>query len=120
MRISDWSSDVCSSDLPQPSGWTGSLPFQGSLFPDVNETEQQHPDEDAHLDQAKHAQLAEHGGPRADEDDFQVEDDERDGDEVVADAELHPRVLKRGERSKEHTSELQSPMPTSYSVFSLT
>src|SRR3546814_11699791 len=58
MRISDWSSDVCSSDL---------------------------------------AQLAEHCGPRDDEDDFKVEDDELDGDEVVADVELHPRVLERGE-----------------------
>src|SRR3546814_15676053 len=76
MRISDWSSDVCSSDL---------------------KAEQQHAHEDAHLDQAEHAQLAEHCGPRDDEDDFQVEDDELDGDEVVADVELHPRVLERGE-----------------------
>src|SRR5690606_15181575 len=81
----------------QGCGPPGSLPFERSLLPHVNEADQQHADEDAHLDQAEHAEFAEHGRPRHDEDDFQVEDDELDGDEVVADVELHPRIFERGE-----------------------
>src|SRR5690606_12560267 len=38
-----------------------------------------------------------HGRPGHDEDDFQVEDDELDSDEVVAHIELHARVLERRE-----------------------
>src|SRR5690606_12772818 len=80
---------------PKPSGSRGSLPFEGSLLPHVNEAEQQQAGEDPHLHEPDHAQVAEHGGPREDEDDFQVEDDELDGDEVVAHVELHARVIER-------------------------
>src|SRR3546814_6704653 len=85
MRISDWSSDVCSSDL------------QRSLLPHVDEAEQQHARKDAHLDQTDDPEITEYGRPGHDEDDFQVENDELDGDEVVAHVELHARVLERRE-----------------------
>src|SRR5690606_26130959 len=82
---------------PRAREWPGSLPFERSLLPHVDEAEQEHAGEQAHLDQAQRAKLTEHRGPGHDEDDFQVEDDELDRDEVVAHVELHARVLERVE-----------------------
>src|SRR3546814_8422938 len=111
MRISDWSSDVCSSDLPEQ--------FERDLrridFHDVA--------------RARHGERREGGLA-----------EEMRGDAFVAlgisrrpIVEPHPRVVQRDKilaiarqmlvaaraRSEEHTSELQSLMRISYAVFCL-
>src|SRR3546814_8554439 len=96
MRISDWSSDVCSSDLRQdyrPPDW---------LVPDITL--------DFALDAAAtrvHATLSvtrngDHDRPLR-----------LDGDGLLP-------LQIRGDRSEEHTSELQSLMRSSYAAFCLT
>src|SRR3546814_4025093 len=92
MRISDWSSDVCSSDL-----------FQLARFAD---------DAAEHLDFHRENGLAgicqfdPSNGPAPRR--FHLDDHRR-----------HPRRFGRDGRSEEHTSELQSLMRTSYAVFCL-
>src|SRR3546814_6248050 len=101
MRISDWSSDVCSSDLPEQ--------FERDLrridFHDVA--------------RARHGERREGGLA-----------EEMRGDAFVAlgisrrpIVEPHPRVVQRDKilaiRSEQHTSELQSLMRISYAVFCL-
>src|SRR3546814_11111615 len=66
MRISDWSSDVCSSDLNHHRRPTGPADFFQADRPGKEE-----------------------GG-------FEVEDDEKDGDEVEAHVELAARIFKCG------------------------
>src|SRR3546814_5224201 len=97
MRISDWSSDVCSSDLarkgrarlrrghPVPHGRTAQLGTSGHRV-----QQPRHPPE--------HTALQGAGNRRGDQDLSEP---------------LHPR------RSEEHTSELQSLMRISYAVFCL-
>src|SRR3546814_7565978 len=99
MRISDWSSDVCSSDLApliKPGFRTRDL-FRG-----------RHPEQ---------GQIIEAFEMRA----FLAEllaaldiDQRRDGV-----GEIRDRIGYRGNRSEEHTSELQSLMRISYAVFCL-
>src|SRR3546814_7087584 len=91
MRISDWSSDVCSSDL-----------YPGEIQPTGRPAEQQAPGDDADH-QPKH-----YAGIDAPE--FH---DARYGGR----AELFARPQRT--RSEEHTSELQSLMRISYAVFCL-
>src|SRR5690606_5907048 len=74
--------------------WSHSLPFQRSLLPHINEAEEQHAHENTHLDQADDTEIPEHGCPGHDEDDFQIENDELDRDEVIAHVELHARVFE--------------------------
>src|SRR3546814_5500036 len=100
MRISDWSSDVCSSDLPgqgDVDGGGGTDP--GLAVGEVEDLVAQH---------AAH----EVGDRQADQGPHQLHDErgERpvDGAEGVA-----------VPRSEEHTSELQSLMRISYAVFCL-
>src|SRR3546814_5970711 len=108
MRISDWSSDVCSSDLLiRSSGAFGGLVLSASHNPGG-------PDEDFGI-----KYNVSNGGPAP---------------EKVTDA-IHARTLSidsyrileagdvdidaLGSRSEEHTSELQSLMRISYAVFCL-
>src|SRR3546814_8276865 len=110
MRISDWSSDVCSSDLPAAHHRAA---------------------EDRKLARARHMRYAEIGGELhvADEVDDDHERDRRDDDrhrrqpvepvgEVhrIAERHDHERREHDVERSEEHTSELQSLMRISYAV----
>src|SRR3546814_5707261 len=100
MRISDWSSDVCSSDLTQQQ--IDARGAQGNRA-------------DAH---AKHARPAkgQHG---------QRHHARGEGDPPCARAVQigrgveNPRRAHREHRSEEHTSELQSLMRSSYAVFCL-
>src|SRR3546814_8557469 len=71
VRISDWSSDVCSSDLQ--------LRY-----------------EDHHRRPARPADLVEADRPGIEERRFQVEDDEEDRDEVESHVELAARFIERG------------------------
>src|SRR3546814_9876690 len=91
MRISDWSSDVCSSDLAALRA--GELGGDGLRLP------LRLPGHAAHGDRA--------GAPGAR---VRPQPDQHRAD----------RDLRSAERSEEHTSELQSLMRTSYAVFCLT
>src|SRR3546814_2280796 len=95
MRISDWSSDVCSSDLafgPEVGGFRGMILRQ--------------PENAVELDQrrARIAPLDDEIGELRDQRAVDPPGDDRAGDE---------------RRSEEHTSELQSLMRISYAVFCL-
>src|SRR3546814_1317641 len=97
MRISDWSSDVCSSDLAGPDDGR-----DGYAVP--------------------HAGAALWLRPQRDGDDRDGGDDSRDAP-VLAEGRLASAggagVDAVGGRSEEHTSELQSLMRISYAVFCL-
>jgi len=51
-------------------------------------------EEDAHRHEAETADGSERDRPREEEGDLEVEDDEEDGDEVVAHIELHARLFE--------------------------
>src|SRR3546814_1852317 len=98
MRISDWSSDVCSSDLILSSPIASSLPLRQCAL--------------------MNAIPPRHDGPLA------ARDRVSRGHDVLSRlfAKAFHKVLDRidtGLRSEEHTSELQSLMRTSYAVFCL-
>src|SRR3546814_7651005 len=110
MRISDWSSDVCSSDLGPASGrkrtlWDGSLPFRGeirrlgSLLPSRS---REGPD---YVPLSQPSPLKGRG---------------LNGSSPPQ-SRQHRIILSNIQRwrSEEHTSELQSLMRTSYAVFCL-
>src|SRR3546814_9013049 len=95
MRISDWSSDVCSSDLGGRAGRSSQLCPSGR-------GDGANREDGARLcrDRATRVCRADRGRRGA--------------------ARRHPaRADERGDRSEEHTSELQSLMRTSYAVFCL-
>src|SRR3546814_3135734 len=106
MRISDWSSDVCSSDL-QEAGVIGDQRHQqgaDEAAADRAEPADDDDDEDQHVDLHAHVggqRLAVEGPEHAAEHRQRRAGDE-DADEQPADA--------VAERSEEHTSELQSLM----------
>src|SRR3546814_6647035 len=128
MRISDWSSDVCSSDLAQRRRIAGGDVDQAGLVA--------HQDLAAgHLveavDGAQQGRLAGAGEPHEDAD-LALLDGQRgagDADDVVglgqdlvarrALVEQRQGLLRLLARSEEHTSELQSLMRISYAVFCL-
>src|SRR3546814_4821945 len=106
MRISDWSSDVCSSDL----------------FADDPRTHQprQHAAEH-HQDGGSHEEVDEraHGSEEV-PDRLHIQGDGFAGDRLVlGDPHEDGRGIGRHGRSEEHTSELQSLMRNSYAVFCL-
>src|SRR3546814_6379402 len=97
MRISDWSSDVCSSDLPERPA---RRPVEARA---VRVAREHHRLEVAAEQQRVHQQREDR---RADPGDEQ-QDIDGQREEIAAD------------RSEEHTSELQSLMRISYAVFCL-
>src|SRR3546814_10753247 len=98
MRISDWSSDVCSSDLGGSRGGasvTGILRLGGGvILVDPAGLVDELPDHSHQIDRSLRL------------------------DDLVA-VFQHHRIATRQQRSEEHTSELQSLMRTSYAVFCL-
>src|SRR3546814_3386029 len=106
MRISDWSSDVCSSDLRRPNALqcissrrraeVFNMAFLDLLLP-----------------RRKHdpAHSRAETGPRVDWPARRIEPATDRGDLAISD--------KQRQRSEEHTSELQSLMRISYAVFCL-
>src|SRR3546814_3810098 len=98
MRISDWSSDVCSSDLQQPEGGAG--------------------DAERHRAQ-RHIAVGMAGEAVAHAVDH--EEERIDMRRPVPEGRqlLHRIEGAREKRSEEHTSELQSLMRISYAVFCL-
>src|SRR3546814_8083750 len=100
MRISDWSSDVCSSDLLSRN----ILRHSSAVLADEHE------------DGADHGLFAVHAARTG----AQVTPDPDIGD--LADGHGHTATRRRNrvpDRSEEHTSELQSLMRISYAVFCL-
>src|SRR3546814_10918881 len=122
MRISDWSSDVCSSDLEQPDD-IDEMPIPGSRF----ETEMLLGGEVA-IVKALQADREEDG---ADDDVKAMKPGRHEKGRAVNGAlegERRMIILRRldravhqakPDRSEEHTSELQSLMRKSYAVFCL-
>src|SRR6185369_7800906 len=72
-----------------------SLPIERSLFPLVGEADDEDEKEDHHRPETRRADLAQRDRPREEERDLEVEQDEEDRAPVVAEVELHPRVLER-------------------------
>src|SRR3546814_10085870 len=104
LRISDWSSDVCSSDLDQLGIHHDPRDPAIAVSKGMNLADQRH-----HIDRAMQRvaeRLAE-----------VITALQCPFDEVRGDKERHPRLV--GLRSEEHTSELQSLMRISYAVFCL-
>src|SRR3546814_9512704 len=113
MRISDWSSDVCSSDLLQQQR-IGAGEFE-RLAVDVG----QRPLVEDHIAE-RIDQPPAHPGPRRD----RVEDEgfARLGGKAIGGRRVGRSQIgrnQRAERSEEHTSELQSLMRISSAVFCL-
>src|SRR3546814_3806795 len=94
MRISDWSSDVCSSDLDRPRAFQAGVGQQ-------------------------HQELLAAGTPEQVEVAQRIATGVRDPRQHQVAAGMAVAVVDRLERSEEHTSELQSLMSTSYAVFRL-
>src|SRR3546814_3232826 len=119
MRISDWSSDVCSSDLSQHLGQARQRRYRDveravdrGLAVDVGDAAGEAA---AAADEIGNRQLTHHQ-PALLQRGVQPETLERQ----PAVGELtHPQVEVCIERSEEHTSELQSLMRISYAVFCL-
>src|SRR3546814_10123529 len=91
MLISDWSSDVCSSDLSQPPG------YGGAVLDRHRKTGRQI-DDDALNFVARQRQI---------------------GGQQIQPREAAENLWRRCNRSEEHTSELPSLMRSSYAVFCL-
>src|SRR3546814_4792858 len=130
MRISDWSSDVCSSDLG-----LGVQALDVTLFGDFQRRVDEDLDELAVLEQlARHPPLCPERGNEADQHDQAGIDHEPRGLGYATDV-FHPVLIGKTQvlvqpvpdvvaiqdvgRSEEHTSELQSLMRISYAVFCL-
>src|SRR3546814_2787479 len=105
MRISDWSSDLCSSDLPRPRRIIREFHLAIMLFDDLLDDREAQPG--AALPR-RHIGFGDRVA-RLRQPDSVVGDDDAD-DIAGAYIEL---------RSEEHTSELQSLMRISYAVFCL-
>src|SRR3546814_2844445 len=101
MRISDWSSDVCSSDLfGAEAHRLGHAPPIGAELAEIGDHDQSVEHRDAEQGDKAHR-----GGNRQTFSRSPERDDPADHGE--------------GDRSEEHTSELQSLMRISYAVFCL-
>src|SRR3546814_3750667 len=111
MRISDWSSDVCSSDLRGDGGAGGILDAHALVQVLAVPRDDEQRVVDAHAE-ADHG--AEDEGELGD-----VEHRSQDADASGADEDAEKRGGDREPRSEEHTSELQSLMRISYAVFCL-
>src|SRR3546814_1819393 len=120
MRISDWSSDVCSSDLPLPHRILQFSIFAGLLAPGV-----ERPAESGESEEPPKAGEQQSTDNRADD----RGDQHQRGRRKFPQRPYQPAVRRMGlagimvvvgDRSEAHTSELQSLMRSSYAVFCLT
>src|SRR3546814_5350355 len=108
MRISDWSSDVCSSDLLRLRGHDRLvIGERGMAEPVEGHNRLDAPREMPRGDERERAEVREHDGGEG--------NDSRP--EELRDFRF--QVSEQSKRSEEHTSELQSLMRISYAVFCL-
>src|SRR3546814_1834571 len=122
MRISDWSSDVCSSDLgvdgrPVEAQNAGRL-VQGRppIHGELDDRDVHHPDQGEDGGGAIAALAVLEGVQQRHVAEIEEEQDEHRGEAAVP---LPPGAPHRPTRSEEHTSELPSLMRISYAVFCL-
>src|SRR3546814_5292173 len=127
MRISDWSSDVCSSDLNTaarrlttaryytPSGRSVQ---EGGIEPDIRVPQISDPDYKTRP-RFRESDLRRHLINEAKVDNSILEDDNKEDPRFKATAEELKKQGIEDFRSEEHTSELQSLMRISYAVFCL-
>src|SRR3546814_1643053 len=120
MRISDWSSDLCSSDLsrppsaaPPPCRKSASLPW-AAPHPGRQLRDDQHVDQPQDRDRCADHRIAARRDQVALPDQY-AQQDHRDSGHPH---DLYYQIAVAG-RSEEHTSELQSLMRISYAVFCL-
>src|SRR3546814_6579994 len=109
MRISDWSSDVCSSDLLLGAGAASATGRQGAMGSRLCQAQ----GDPGRVDSAPTGLFDQNGG-----DDVDRRDSGGRGQGLWP---RTPELRKRhsARRSEEHTSELQSLMRISYAVFCL-
>src|SRR3546814_6206895 len=114
MRISDWSSDVCSSDLQVEEGATQSL-FQAPAHPYTQGLlgASLHGGKTLHYSEARLPEL------RTDQDANNGHNTFTLHTPALPDQILRPKQNLLGKSTEEHTSELQSLMTISYPVFCL-
>src|SRR5215831_11343583 len=79
-----------------------SFPVEGALLPLVGEADDEDGEKDHHRPEAGRTDLAQRDRPRKQERDLEVEQDEEDRDEVVADVELHARDRKSTRLNSSH------------------
>src|SRR3546814_5893918 len=110
MRISDWSSDVCSSDLPAPVIVVRDIAAED--WPEDGRHHSRHsPDCEADIRSLLWKDRDQQ---------CRGERDQRAARETLQDSEGHEQSAAVRQRSEEHTSELQSLMRISYDVICLT
>src|SRR3546814_5187637 len=115
MRISDWSSDVCSSDLTPAARST--FPMRPLSAPPTP-TEQTQPETSGGRPHAPKRGAARSLSPRHPKGDLHAQGAIAESGDHCRTAKLLRVWLSDG-RSEEHTSELQSLMRNSYAVFCL-
>ncbi len=71
-------------------------PFEIAETPEVDVADHDDGEEDEHVDEGGGAEFLEDGGPGVEEGDFDIEDEEDEGDDVEAEIELDP-ALAEGE-----------------------
>ena len=71
-----------------------SFPVERAFSPLVDEADDEDAEEQHHGQVAKHSDLAEHHAPREQKGNLKIEDDEQDGDQVLAHVETHARILE--------------------------
>src|SRR5262245_3020433 len=90
---------VRGSRIPFGAGATSvmglSIPFQRPLLPLIYEANGQNAKEHHHRPETVSTDLAEDDRPREQEAHFEIENDEKDGDQVEAHVELHTRIVER-------------------------
>src|SRR3989442_7990739 len=72
-----------------------SHPLQGAVVPRVKEPDHQNPQKDDHLCQPRDAEPTIHYGPGIQEDEFDVEQNEKNSDQVELDREVADRQRER-------------------------
>src|SRR5690606_38139614 len=72
-----------------------SIPLERSFLPLVNEADHQDGEEDRHCHEPERAERVQGHGPGKEKGDLEVEDDEENRDQVIADVESHAGVLER-------------------------
>jgi hypothetical protein len=72
----------------------GLNPIPALLLPLIGEADGQHAQKHHHRPEPREAEFAECHSPRKQEGDFQIEDDEENGDQIKPDVEFHARIVE--------------------------
>src|SRR5207237_1488018 len=81
--------------VTNPASPDMSVPLQCAVVPGVEEAHHQNREEDDHLQETRSAQRAIHDGPRIEEDELDVEQDEENGGQVELDRQMADRQRER-------------------------